>query len=414
MDDTFLNIINNDFSRQLKNHMEIAMQDTPVVLINGPRQAGKTTLVKQYSSALPYYTLDDDNILNAVKYDPVGFINRIDKGIIDEIQRAPELLRAIKLSVDTNREPGRFLLTGSANLLALPQIGDSLAGRMEILTLLPLSLAEIERRDNHFLKYAQHHTWPLLKVAKRLDYISRALMGGYPEMLTRQDPARRNAWAKSYIKAITERDIKDISSIEKLVEMPRLLEVLAQQSGKLSNFTQIGGQLNLDTKTTQKYIGLLEVLFLVGQLRPWHGNTLSRIVKSPKIHFLDSGLLACLNRMTPERIQIDKSAFGALLETWVYGELLKTITMADEPWEIFHYRDKDQVEIDFVLENHERKVIGIEVKASGTIINQDFRGLRKLASLTDKNWISGIVLYNGDQCLSFGDKLWAIPFGFLD
>ncbi|HAT7071645.1 TPA: DUF4143 domain-containing protein [Legionella pneumophila] len=391
------------------------MKDTPVVLINGPRQSGKTTLVKEYSPSLPYYTLDDDNILNAVKQDPVGFVNRIDKAIIDEIQRAPELLRAIKLSIDENRQPGRFLLTGSANLLALPQIGDSLAGRMEILTLFPLSLAEIERRENHFIKYTLDQSWPNQATrSEQSDIISQALTGGYPEMLTRPTSERRSAWAKSYIKAIVERDVKDISSIEKLVEMPRLLEVLAQQSGKLTNFTQIGGQLNLDTKTAQKYVGLLETLFLVHQLRPWHGNTLSRIVKTPKIHFIDSGFLACLNRVTIESIEKDKSSFGALLETWVYSELLKMCTLAKEPWNIYYYRDKDQVEVDFILENHARKIIGIEVKASQTILNQDFRGLRKLARLADKNWVSGIVLYSGDKCLSFGDNLWAIPFSFLD
>ncbi|WP_181874836.1 ATP-binding protein [Legionella feeleii] len=404
-----------NFSRHLKKRMEIAMQDTPVVLINGPRQSGKTTLVKEYLPSLPYYTLDDDNILNAAKQDPVGFVNRIDKAIIDEIQRAPELLRAIKLSIDENRQPGRFLLTGSANLLALPQIGDSLAGRMEILTLLPLSLAEIQRRENHFIKYALDQSWPSQAThSDQSEVNSQALTGGYPEMLTRPTFERRNAWAKSYIRAIVERDVKDISSIEKLVEMPRLLEVLAQQSGKLTNFTQIGGQLNLDTKTAQKYVGLLETLFLVHQLRPWHDNTLSRIVKTPKIHFLDSGLLACLNRVTTESIETDKSSFGALLETWVYSELLKMCTLTDEPWDIYYYRDKDQVEVDFILENHARKVIGIEVKASHTVFNQDFRGLRKLASLTDKNWISGIVLYSGNKCLSFGDNLWAIPLSLLD
>ena len=395
--------------------MDIAMQDTPVVLVNGPRQSGKTTLVKEYSPSLPYYTLDDDNILNAVKQDPVGFVNRIDKAIIDEIQRAPELLRAIKLSIDKNRQPGRFLLTGSANLLALPQIGDSLAGRMEVLTLFPLSLAEIQRRENYFLKYALGQSWPNQATrSEPSDVISQALTGGYPEMLARPTFERRNAWAKSYIKAIVERDVKDISSIEKLLEMPRLLEVLAQQSGKLTNFTQIAGQLNLDTKTAQKYVGLLETLFLVGQLRPWHNNTLSRIVKTPKIHFLDSGLLACLNRINIESIENNKSSFGALLETWVYSELLKMCAQQNEPWNIYYYRDKDQVEVDFILENHAHKIIGIEVKASQTILNQDFRGLRKLASLADKNWISGIVLYNGDKCLSFGDNLWAIPFSFLD
>lgn len=233
-------------------------------------------------------------------------------------------------------------------------------------------------------------------------------------MLQRQDQSRRNAWAKSYIKAIVERDIKDIASIEKLVEMPKLLEALAQHSGKLANFTQLGGQLNLDTKTTQTYIGLLETLFLVSQLRPWHSNHLSRLLKTPKIYLLDSGLLASLNRLTKESIESYQSDAGALVETWVYGELLKTISETDEPWSIYYYRDRDQVEVDFVLENHARQLIGIEVKASQTITNQDFRGLKKLAGLAGKHWISGIVLYNGDKCLPFGNNLWAIPFSMLD
>jgi predicted AAA+ superfamily ATPase len=382
------------------------------VLINGPRQSGKTTLVRQYAPSLPYYTLDDDNILHAVRQDPMGFVRRIEQGIIDEVQRAPELLRSIKLSVDQNSVPGRFLLTGSANLLALPQIGDSLAGRMEVLTLLPLSSAEIDRRESHFLLFAQTQEWPLMG-KKEFNCLSQALIGGYPEMRMRQDPNRRRAWASAYIKAIIERDVKDISTIEKLIEMPHLLEILAQQSSKLTNFTQIGGQLNLDTKTTQRYVGLLENLFLVKRLRPWHNNTLNRLVKTPKLHFLDSGLLACLNRITAAQIKDDKSLAGALLETWVYSELLKTIAITPEPWDIFHYRDKDQVEVDFVLENHERKIIGIEVKASSTIFNQDFRGLKKLASLVGNDWLSGIVLYDGEQCLSFGNNLWAIPFSLL-
>lgn len=403
-----------ELPRALFEQIDIAMKDTPVVLINGPRQAGKTTLVRQYAPTLPYYTLDDENTLNAVKYDPHGFINRIDNAIIDEVQRAPGLLRAIKFSVDQDRRPGRFLLTGSANLLALPQIGDSLAGRMEVLTLLPLSFAEIKQQKSQFLIRAQKQTWPVsVGRTNHLDCISHILMGGYPEMLLRKDANRRNAWARAYLKAIIERDIKDISTIVKLVDMPLLLEVLAQQSSKLTNFMQIGGQLNLDSKTAQKYVGLLENLFLVKRLRPWHGNHLNRLIKTPKLHFIDSGLLACINRITKAHLESDRSLLGVLLETWVFGELLKMTSIQSEPWEIYYYRDKDQIEVDFVLENPERKIIGIEVKASSTIFNQDFRGLRKLASLTGKNWISGIVLYDGQQSLSFGDNLWAIPLSLL-
>lgn len=394
--------------------MNEAMTDTPVVLINGPRQSGKTTLAKQYTPTLPYYTLDDDNTLNAVQQDPIGFVSRIDRGIIDEVQRAPELLRAIKLSVDQNRKPGRFLLTGSANLLSLPRIGDSLAGRMEILTLLPLSLAEIRRQKSCFLMRAQKQDWPSsADNPQAFDCLSQALAGGYPEMVLRQDPNRRSAWARAYIKAIIKRDVKDLSSIEKLTKMPHLLEVLAQQSGKLTNFTQIGGQISLDTKTTQKYVGLLENLFLVKRLRPWHANALGRLIKTPKLHFLDSGLLACLNRITLARMESEPTLKGPLLETWVYSELLKAIAITSEPWDIFHYRDKDQTEVDFVLETPERKIIGIEVKANKTVFNHDFNGLRKLATLTGSDWLSGIVLYDGEQCLSFGANLWAIPFSLM-
>lgn len=405
----------DNYPRKLKTRMDAAMKDTPVVLINGPRQSGKTTLVKEYSPSLPYYTLDDDNALTAAKSDPIGFISRIDRAIIDEIQRAPELMRAIKVSIDQHRQPGRFLLTGSANLLALPQIGDSLAGRMEILTLLPLSLSEIQRKENHFINHAQNQSWPThLSFSEESSIYSRALIGGYPEMLARPSFERRYAWAKSYIKAIVERDAKDISAIEKLIEMPRLLEVLARQSGKLTNFTQIGGQLNLDTKTTQKYVGLLEILFLVNKVRPWHSNTLNRIIKTPKTYFLDSGLLACINNLSLENLENNQADAGALLETWVYNELTKIKAQSTTEWNIHYYRDRDQVEVDFVLENQEGKIIGIEVKASQTIFNQDFRGLKKLAALAGKQWISGIILYNGNQCLPFGDTLWAVPFALLD
>lgn len=402
------------YPRELVKCITLAMADTPVVLINGPRQAGKTTLVQQYDPTLPYFTLDDDNLLNAALEDPMGFIGQIDRGIIDEVQRAPELLRAVKLSIDRNRRPGRLILTGSANLLALPKIGDSLAGRMEILTLYPLSLAEIKRRENTFLSCAKTNNWPSLsKKISSFDCIAHALIGGYPEMLVRQDAHRRFAWAKAYIRAIIERDLKDIATIDKLMEVPRLLDVLAHLSGQLINFTQIGGQIGLDTKTTQKYVGLLENLFLVKRLFPWHRNSLSRLIKAPKLHFIDSGILACMTRMTSARIQSDKSNAGALLETWVYGELLKATSVSTESWDIFHYRDKDQIEVDFVLENSERKVIGIEVKASSTVFSQDFHGLRRLASLVKDDWLTGIVLYNGKQSLSFGNNLWAIPFALL-
>lgn len=405
----------NLYPRLLDTRIRESLNDTPVVLINGPRQCGKTTLVQLHGQDMPYFTLDDDNLLQSVRADPAGFIRRIDRAVIDEVQHAPELLRAIKQSIDQDRRPGRFLLTGSANLLAVPQVSDSLAGRMEILTLLPLMQAEIERRDSHFLHHAFEQSWPTQRVnyPAGTNLITRVTIGGYPEMLARPTSARRIAWASAYLKALLERDVRDLGDIHRLDDMPRLLAVLAQLSGQLVNFAQIGGQLGMDSKTAQKYLGVLENLFLIKRTPPWSGNELSRLIKTPKLHFLDAGLQASLVRLSPERALVDRARFGATLESWVCGELAKLLTLTPEPWQIYHYRDKDQVEVDFILEGSDRQLIGIEVKAAATVTHEDFRGLKKLQTLTGKRFISGIVLYDGEQVLSFGDGLWAVPLALL-
>lgn len=402
------------YPRHLATRIQQALSDTPVVLINGPRQCGKTTLAQQMRAEFPYFSLDDETLLSAARTDPVGFVRRLDCAIIDEVQRAPELLRAIKLSVDKDRRPGRFLLTGSANLLALPRISDSLAGRMEVLTLLPLSHAELARRENNFLDQAKTQRWgalPSLCIGDAL--VARVLTGGYPEMVLREDASRRLAWSNSYLKALLERDLRDVADIEKLDAMPRLLAVLAQLSGQLTNFTQIGGQLGLDTKTVQKYTGLLEHIFLVKRVAPWGRNELSRIVKSPKLHFCDAGLQASLSRLTQDRAVRDKSRFGATLETWVFGELQKSVSATDDGWGIYHYRDKDQIEVDFVLENPMQEIMGIEVKASATVTASDFKGLRKLQDIAGKKFLTGLILYDGEHLIPFGEKLWAIPLSVL-
>jgi len=403
------------YPRLLAPRLHEALSDTPAVLINGPRQCGKTTLVHLHGQDMPYFTLDDDNLLTSARADPVGFIRRIDRAVIDEIQHAPELLRAIKMSIDQDRRPGRFLLTGSANLLAVAEVSDSLAGRMEILTLLPLMQAEIERRGNRFLECALEQNWPTQRIGypDRTDLISRVLNGGYPEMLARPTSARRVAWASAYLKALLERDVRDLSVIDRLSDMPRLLAVLAQLSGQLVNFAQIGGQLGMDSKTAQKYLGVLENMFLIKRVAPWSGNELSRLVKTPKLHFLDAGLQASLVRLSPERAMTDRARFGATLESWVCGELAKTLSLTPEPWQIFHYRDKDRVEVDFVLESTDRQLIGIEVKAAATVTRDDFRGLKKLKTLTGTSFTSGIVLYDGDQVLPFGERLWAVPLALM-
>lgn len=406
--------------RHLAPLLQETLLDTPAVLVNGPRQCGKTTLVRQFAGDMTYLTLDDPNLLAAAQQDPLGFAKRLDRAIIDEVQRAPQLLLALKLVIDQDRRPGRFLLTGSANLMALPQIADSLAGRVALHTLLPLSQSELQARPNDFLQrtvaqdWPVHHpSWAVPSLAGRADTVSHVLAGGYPEMRQRPTAARRQAWARSYIQTLVERDVRDVAQIEHLSQLPHLLAVAAAHCGQLFNAAQIGGQLNLNTKTVDKYLGILEKLFLVQRLPAWSRNELSRLIKTPKLHFLDAGLQATLTRLGPELVYTQRPRWGATLETWVYAELRKTLTLSPEIWFMSHYRDKDQVEVDFVLESPLREVIGIEVKASATVEGADFRGLKKLKSHVGNAFVTGLVLYDGNQALSFGDGLWAIPLAAL-
>lgn len=397
--------------RHIAGPVRTALQDTPAVLINGPRQSGKTTLVRQLAGEMRYYTLDNPTTLSAAQSDPVGLVNTLDRAVFDEIQRAPQLMLALKMSIDEDRRPGRFLLTGSANILALPQMADSLAGRMETHALLPLSQAELQSRANDFLHRAQVQDWPAQQA--RSDVLQMALAGGYPEMRARPTLARRQAWARAYIAHLVERDVQDIAHIDQLAQMPTLLAVLATQCAQLLNYTQLGAQLGLNGKTADRYIGILERLFLVARLPAWSRNENSRLIKTPKLHFLDAGLQATLTRLTPDMLITHRERWGATLETWVYAELRKALALSDESWYLSYYRDKDQVEVDFVLENSQRQLIGIEVKAAATVQAQDFKGLRKLKAQTGTDFLTGIVLYDGAHAVPFGEGLWAVPLSAL-
>jgi len=398
-----------------RDPVTLALTDTPVVMVIGPRQCGKTTLVRQFvDRGRQYVTLDDDTVLAAARSDPAGFVRGFDLVAIDEVQRAPELLRAIKRSVDSDRRAGRFLLTGSANILTLPQVSESLAGRMEVVNLMPISRAEIAGQRPAFLKTA--FAGKLVKPGPALigdDLVHAVLVGGYPEMLRRDNSRRRQTWARNYVRAIVERDVRDIAEVEKLDRLPRLLQVLAHHSGQLANFTQIGGQLGLDDKTTQKYTGILEQLFLVYRLSPWCRTQLKRLIKTPKLHFLDSGLLAASRGLTAERIAKDRSAFGDLLETFVFSEVIKQTAWCEESYTLHHYRDKDQDEVDIIVEDERGAKVGIEVKASATVYASDFKGMRKLLNICGDDLKLGVVLYDGTKIVPFGDRLFAAPISCL-
>lgn len=406
---------NTIYRRYAESLLTTALGDTPVVMVTGPRQCGKTTLVREFvRGKREFLTLDDDTTLAAAHADPTGFVRELGTVTIDEIQRAPDLLRAIKKSVDEQRKPGRFLLTGSANLLTVPQVADSLAGRMEIVNLFPLAQAEIHGQKPSFLKAAfEGKPCKPGKLLLGSDLVETVLVGGYPEMLRRSRIDRRQAWARDYIRAIVQRDVKDIAEIEKLEQMPRLLQILAQYSGQLTNFTQIGGQIGFDNKTTGKYVGILEQVFLVRRIEPWFRNELSRLIKTPKLHFLDSGLLATLMGATPERIAKDRVGFGALLETFVLSEVLKHVSWAGNRHMLYHYRDKDQDEVDIIVQDETGALIGIEIKASASVGDGDFKGLRKLAKICGKDFRIGLVLFDGEKSVPFGDCLYAAPLSCL-
>lgn len=404
------------YPRRIEPRLADALQDTPVVLLAGPRQAGKTTLVRQVAErqGLRYLTMDDELTLLSAMEDPVGMIRSLDRAVIDEIQRAPGLLLAIKKSVDEDRRPGRFLLTGSANLMALPTIADSLAGRMEILSLLPLSQSEIESRSANWIDGA--FAGQIIKAeqpALGSDLIERVLRGGYPEAISRATPKRRVTWARQYIDAIIQRDVRDVAGIEKLDQLPRFLRALAQTAGQMCNYTQLGDQVGLDGKTAFRYIGVFEKMYLLKRLDVWARNRLNRVVKTPKLQFIDSGLLATLLDLSAEEIQLDRSRFGNVLETFVFGELLKHTTTADGDYRLMYYRDTDKVEVDVVIENAAGKLVGVEVKAAATVKESDLRGLKKLASLAGDQFKLGVLLYDGAETMPLGDRIWAAPLSTL-
>jgi len=403
------------YERFAKNRIEEALADTRVVLISGPRQSGKTTLATDIAAEeIPFFTLDDPTVLAAANDDPVGFLRGMDRAVIDEIQRAPDLLLAIKTEVDRDKSPGRFLLTGSANLMTVPRVADSLAGRMEVIKLLPLSRSEILGCKSKFLDNAFSGSQPTVETTVLGDeLIETVLEGGYPEAITRKRWARKQDWYHSYVDAIVQRDVRDVAQIDQLAIMPKLLNMLAEHSGQLVNYSGIGSAVNLNHVTTQKYLRVFESLFIVQTLQPWFTNKLKRLTKSPKLHFLDAGLLAALRGISPKTGRKNKMPFGAILETFVFSELQKVATWSEERCSFSHFRDKDKNEVDIVIENRRGEIVGIEVKSSATVSSDDFSGMRKLAEACGDRFVQGIVLYDNDQVVPFADNMFAAPLSCL-
>ncbi len=399
-----------------------ALQTRRVVVLAGPRQCGKTTLARTITrpQGVIYRTLDDVGLLAAARTDPHGFVAH-DDGlmVIDEIQRAPALLQAIKKEVDDNPAPGRFLLTGSANIQSSPGVIESLAGRVASLRLRPFAVGEMARVAPTFIARAGREDWAGLASgfagsSGKDDVLRHALRGGYPEVQALGDKGVRR-WHLDYIAALMARDLQDIAHIRRKDSMAKLLEVLAAWSCKLMDVSAIGAQLSLSRPTLETYINALEALFLVERVRPWAKTDYQRVSRQDKLVMTDTGLVASLLRWQFDAVRLNADQSGKLVEGFVFAQLAAHLDAQDEPHSLTHYRDREQREIDFVVETPDGLTVGIEVKAGSAVGADSFKHLswfreRMLAANAP---FVGLVLYTGEQVLRFGEHLWAVPMHAL-
>ncbi len=405
--------------RSLKPRLLAALADTPALILVGPRQAGKSTLVKAIAAGphpARYVSLDDLEILAAARRDPVGFVNRADGPlVIDEIQRAPELLLPIKASIDRDRKPGRFILTGSAQVMLLPKVSESLAGRVEIHTLWPLSQAEIEGVAGKAIGWLTdpHAQPPETAATSRASLVDRVSRGGFPEVVARR-PNRRGEWIGAYLTAVVQRDLQDLANIERLAEVPAILASLAARVRAPLNKSDLGSAVGIPRTSLERYLTLLEHVFLVHRVPAWHTNRVKQITKAPKFLLTDSALLTQLLRADAKRLEEDDALLGNVVECFVGMELAKQISASPTPASLLHMRTAKGAEVDFIVEGPDGRISGVEVKSSATLRSEDFN---HLASLRDRlepdRFNKGVVLYSGGEILPFGDRLEAWPIATL-
>lgn len=403
--------------RRVTGIVSEALDDTRVVLVNGARQSGKSTLVQRLAKerGAAVFTFDDPNVRRLAELNPTDFVRQADRMVIDEVQRYPDILLSIKELVDREFVPGRFLLTGSARVLGLRDLPDTLVGRMETTTLWPLSQGEIDGAPDGFIDAAfslgadLHHTSELT----RNDYIDRVVRGGFPEAIGRA-PRRRTAFFNSYVSDLINRDVIQLSEIEHGRQMRDLIRLLASRSGQLMVAGTLASEIGVSLPTAQRYIRLLEEVYLVRRIPAFSRNLSSRVTRTPKVVMADSGVAASLLAQNEASLRRLDSPLGGLLEGFVAMELVRQVTWSDDPWtEISHYRTKDKIEVDLVLENRRRQVIGIEVKGSSNVDPGDFRGLRHLRDRLGDDFLAGYVLYTGQETYAADTKLKAMPIGAL-
>ncbi len=396
-----------------------AVTDTRVVIINGARQTGKSTLAERIVHDIPgsrELYLDEAPVRAAARRDPTGFVRHDGLLFIDEVQRVPDLLLSIKYEVDHDLRPGKYLLTGSARLLGLHDLPDALPGRSETIELWPLSQGEIDSAADGFVdavfQFGTDLEMPRCSL-RRADYLERAMRGGYPEAVRRPTMRRRTHFFASYTNDLIMKDVRQISDIERPSDMRRLLRMLAARMGGLAVIESIGRDIGLPRGTLKRYLDLLELVFMIRLIPGWSSNLTTRAVAASKLLIVDSGLGAHLTGFTPARASDITAPAGPLLENFALGEIARQLTWSDEPVELYHYRDRDGVEVDGVLERASGEIIGVEVKAAETVRADDFRGLHYLARRLGDRFVAGFVLYAGAESLPFGDRMRALPLAAL-
>lgn len=397
-----------------------AAKDSRAVMVVGPRQAGKTTLVRELAAdALPmsYVTFDEAGARRAASDDPVGFVAGLELPVaIDEVQRAPDVLLEIKRIVDRNPRPGQFLLTGSARVLSLPRVADALVGRVETVALWPLSQAEIESSTKNLVDALFSGAPPTISGASagREAWLERALAGGLPEARERPEGPRRAAWFSSYLETLLEKDIRDLADIRALDEIPALLTIVASRGTGPLNIAALAGELRISEASVRRYLALLEATFLLLRVPAWRRNLGRRATAAPKCQLVDSGLAAHLLSLDRRRLAMDEALGGGLFESFVRMELVKLAAWSEARPSAFHFRTRaGRVEVDAVLERRGGQMVGIEVKASATPSRRDFRGLEELRDSRGDNFLAGVVIHPGEQTIPFGDRIWALPVSAL-
>jgi uncharacterized protein len=407
------------YRRNITLLLKEILADTPVLLLNGARQTGKTTLVQQLARERPetqYISLDEAEPLAAAKRDPAGFIAQFNQPvIIDEVQRAPEIFMPIKVAVDKERHAGKFLLTGSANVLMLPKLADSLAGRMEIATLWPLSQGELAGVREDFISavFAPEFSVRQYSPLPREELLSKMLLGGYPPALERTAATARARWFAAYRTTLLERDVRDLSMVRGLTDFPRLFTALATRVSSLLNLADLSRSTTIQQDTLKRYYALLQALFLIVEVPAWSANLGKRLAKTPKLALNDTGLLSDLLAMDWRRLNGDPLALGRMLENFVVMELRKQLTWSAMRAQLFHFRDLKDHEVDIVLENRAGELVGIEVKATASPGPGDFSGLNRLREAAGQRFLRGVLLHGGTTATHFMNGLYALPLPAL-